>query len=53
MSVIEQTMSMNSILPHGTIVKFDIDDYLSEIVDGEEEMADTEETMPTMNPEME
>lgn len=53
MSVIEQTMSMNSILPHGTIVKFDIDDYLSEIVDGEEEMADAEETMPTMNPEME
>ena len=53
MSVIEQTMSMNSILPHGTCVKFDIDDYLSEIVDGEEEMADYEETMPTMNPNME
>ena len=53
MSVIEQTMSMNSILPHGTCVKFDIDDYLSEIVDGEEEMADYEETMPTINPNME
>jgi hypothetical protein len=53
MSVIEQTMSMNSILPHGTCVKFDVDDYLSEIVDGEEEMADYEETMPTMNPNME
>ena len=53
MSVIEQTMSMNSILPHGTCVKFDIDDYLSEIVDGEEEMADYEETMPKINPNME
>jgi hypothetical protein len=53
MSVIEQTMSMNSILPHGTCVKFDVDDYLSEIVDGEEEVADYEETMPTMNPNME
>lgn len=53
MSVIEQTMSMNSILPHGTIVKFDIDEYLSEIVDGEKEMTDTEETMPTMTPNME
>jgi hypothetical protein len=53
MSVIEQTMSMNSILPHGTIVKFDVDDYLSEIVDADEEMPDAEETMPTMNPNME
>jgi len=56
MSVIEQTMSMNSILPHGTCVKFDIDEYLSEIVNGEEESdyAETpEETMPTMNPNME
>ena len=53
MSVIEQTMSMNSILPHGTCVKFDVDEYLSEIVNGEEDMADYEETMPTMNPNME
>lgn len=56
MSVIEQTMSMNSILPHGTCVKFDVDEYLSEIVDGEEEtdyMETPEETMPTMNPNME
>ena len=56
MSVIEQTMSMNSILPHGTCVKFDIDEYLSEIVDGLEESdySETpEETMPTMNPNME
>ena len=56
MSVIEQTMSMNSILPHGTCVKFDIDEYLSEIVDGieESEYEDTpEETMPTMNRNME
>lgn len=53
MSVIEQTMSMNSVLPHGTIVKFDVDDYLSEIVDADEEMPDVEETMPTLNPNME
>jgi len=49
-------MSMNSILPHGTCVKFDIDEYLSEIVDGLEESdySETpEETMPTMNPNME
>jgi hypothetical protein len=53
MSVIEQTMSMNSILPHGTCVKFDVDEYLAEIVDGAEEMSYVEETMPTMNPNME
>jgi hypothetical protein len=53
MSVIEQTMSMNSILPHGTCVKFDVDNYLSEIVDADEEMPYAEETMPTMNPNME
>jgi hypothetical protein len=53
MSVIEQTMSMNSVLPHGTCVKFDVDDYLSEIVDADEEMPYVEETMPTMNPNME
>ena len=53
MSVIEQTMSMNSVLPHGTCVKFDVDDYLSEIVDADEEMPYVEETIPTMNPNME
>ena len=53
MSVIEQTMSMNSVLPHGTCVKFDVDDYLSEIVDADEEMPYVEETMPTLNPNME
>ena len=55
MSVIEQTMSMNTILPHGTIVKFDVDEYLSEIVDGVEESDDSEkpDTMPTMTPNME
>ena len=56
MSVIEQTMSMNSILPHGTCVKFDVDEYLSEIVDGLEESNYPETpdtTMPTMNPNME
>jgi hypothetical protein len=53
MSVIEQTMSMNSVLPHGTCVKFDVDEYLAEIVDGSEEMPYAEETMPTMNPNME
>jgi hypothetical protein len=53
MSVIEQTMSMNSVLPHGTCVKFDVDEYLAEIVDGAEEMSYVKETMPTMNPNME
>ena len=56
MSVIEQTMSMNSILPHGTCVKFDVDEYLSEIVDGLEEsnsMETPDSTMPTMTPNME
>jgi hypothetical protein len=55
MSVIEQTMSMNSVLPHGTCVKFDIDEYLAEIVDGIEESdySETPDTMPTMNPNME
>jgi hypothetical protein len=53
MSVIEQTMSMNSVLPHGTCVKFDVDEYLAEIVDGSEETPYAEETMPTMNPNME
>jgi hypothetical protein len=55
MSVIEQTMSMNSVLPHGTCVKFDIDEYLAEIVDGVEEgdYSETPDTMPTMNPNME
>jgi hypothetical protein len=55
MSVIEQTMSMNSILPHGTCVKFDVDEYLSEIVDGVEESnySETPDTMPTMTPNME
>jgi hypothetical protein len=53
MSVIEQTMSMNSILPRGTCVKFDVDEYLAEIVNGSEDMADYEDEMPTTNPTME
>jgi hypothetical protein len=53
MSVIEQTMSMNSILPHGTCVKFDVDEYLAEIVNGAEDMSEYEDAMPTTNPEME
>ena len=53
MSVIEQTMSMNSILPRGTCVKFDVDEYLAEIVNGAEDMSDYEDAMPTTNTEME
>jgi len=53
MSVIEQTMSMNSILPHGTCVKFDVDEYLAEIVNGAEDMADYEDAMPQTTPTME
>jgi hypothetical protein len=53
MSVIEQTMSMNSVLPRGTCVKFDVDEYLAEIVEGAEDMSDYENEMPTTNPTME
>lgn len=37
MSAIEQTLSMNNVLPRGTCVRFDIDDYLSEILETEDE----------------
>jgi hypothetical protein len=53
MSVIEQTMSMNSVLPRGTCVKFDVDEYLAEIVEGAEDMSNYEDEMPTTNPTME
>lgn len=37
MDCIAQTLSMNNVLPAGTKVRFDIDDYLSEIVETEED----------------
>jgi phage portal protein BeeE len=49
MTTIEQTLSM--CLPQNSYVRFDIDDYLSEMIETEEEEADMEE-MPVapMNP---
>lgn len=46
MDCIAQTLSMNNVLPVGTKVRFDIDDYLSEIVETEEDSQKLEnETM--------
>jgi hypothetical protein len=43
MDCIAQTLSMNNVLPVGTKVRFDIDDYLSEIVETEEDSQKAEE----------
>lgn len=47
MDCIAQTLSMNNVLPIGTKVEFDIDDYLSEVIGAEED--DTAEMMDTTN----
>ena len=47
MDCIAQTLSMNNVLPVGTKVEFDIDDYLSEVIGAEED--DTAEMMTTTN----
>ena len=47
MDVIAQTLSMNDVLPIGTCVEFDIDDYLAEVIGAEED--DTAEMMTTTN----
>jgi hypothetical protein len=52
MQCIQETLSMNNVLPKGTKVKFSIDDYLAEFISEEEqdapEMPDT--TTPTTQP---
>ena len=48
MDCIAQTLSMNNVLPVGTYCRFDIDDYLSEIVETEEE-AEPQDVPSTMN----
>jgi len=45
MQCIQETLSMNNVLPNGTYVRFDIDDYLAEAI-GEEESDISE--MPDM-----
>lgn len=47
MDCIAQTLSMNDILPVGTKVEFDIDDYLSEVIGAEED--DMAEMMDATN----
>lgn len=51
MDCIAQTLSMNNILPVGTCVEFDIDDYLSEVI-GAEDNDMTEMMDATNNPQM-
>lgn len=48
MQCIQETLSMNNVLPNGTYVRFDIDDYLAEAI-GEEE-ADISEMPETETP---
>jgi hypothetical protein len=46
MDCISETLSADNVLPRGTYVKFDIDDYLSEnyLMEKENESYDTAET---------
>jgi hypothetical protein len=54
MLAIEQTLSMNNVLPQGTIVKFDVESYLSEMVAGEMgEYEESEKMNPPQTPRME
>ena len=54
MLAIEQTLSMNNVLPQGTIVKFDVESYLAEMVAGEMgEYEEPEEMNPPQAPTME
>ena len=51
MECVAQTLSMNNVLPRGTYVKFDIDEYLSGMIE-EEDIADTgeQQQMPDAQP---
>jgi hypothetical protein len=54
MLAIEQTLSMNNVLPQGTIVKFDVETYLAEMIAGEMgEYEEPEEMNPPQTPRME
>jgi hypothetical protein len=45
---VSQTLSMNNVLPRGTYVKFDIDDYLEGVMeDAMEDMPETTQTPDT------
>jgi phage portal protein BeeE len=48
MDCVSQTLSMNNVLPRGTYIEFDIDDYLAEVI-AETESPDVEE-MPMTQP---
>jgi len=49
MQCISEVLSMNNVLPVGTYVDFDIDEFLSEMIESEYEEKDIEE-VPTTNP---
>jgi hypothetical protein len=51
MDCVAQTLSMNNVLPRGTYVKFDIDEYLAGMVEAED-IAETgeQEQMPDNAP---
>jgi hypothetical protein len=51
MDCIAQTLSMNNILPVGTCVEFDIDDYLADVI-GAEDNDMTEMMDATNTPQM-
>jgi hypothetical protein len=55
MDCIAQTLSMNNVLPIGTYCRFDIDDYLSEIIETEEKLEpkDVPATVDTVIEDME
>lgn len=54
MECVAQTLSMNNVLPRGTYVKFDIDEYLAGMVEEEEIMQNGEqEQMPDAQPDTE
>ena len=45
MQCIQETLSMNNVLPNGTYVRFDIDDYLAEAIgEGEADISEMPET---------
>lgn len=51
MQCIQETLSMNNVLPNGTRVRFSIDDYLAEFIGEEEQDApETETETPTTQP---
>ena len=47
MNCIQETLSMQNVLPKNVCVRFDIDDYLSELIEIEDEMQNDYPPMPT------